>query len=128
VAEREHLRSRHVLDEVGELLQVALVAERDAKRVVGLLLDVVDVRAVLAEPLLDDVLVARDPVRELEVPWVVRVGELVAHDEAAVVRPVQRVPRGVGTAVLHRLEHQRHVAADVACAVRVDDPGDPAHR
>ena len=127
--EREHLGAGHVLDEVGERLQIAVVGERDAVRVVGLLDDVVHVRAVAREPLLDEPLVVADAVAELEVARVVRVGERVAHHEERGVRPVERVPGRVGPAVLHRLEHRRHVAADVARAVpvAVDDPRDPAH-
>ena len=41
-AEREHLGVGDVLDEVGEQLQVAVVLERDAEGVLGLLLDLVD--------------------------------------------------------------------------------------
>ena len=55
-----------------------------------------------------------DAVAELEVARVVCVGERVPHDEERGVRTEQRVPGRVGAAVLHRLEHQRHVAPDIA--------------
>ena len=66
---------------------------------------------------------------EVEVVVTVRLGELHVHHVAVAGRAVERVPGRVRAAVLHRLEHRGHVAADVplATAVAVDDPGDPAH-
>ena len=112
-AEREHLRLGDVLDEVGEQLQVAVVLERDPERVRRLLLDLLDPRAERGEPRLDLDAVPAEPVLEVEVTRRVRVRELVAHDEVAVLgRPVQRVAGRVRAAVLHRLEHPRHLVAD----------------
>ncbi len=127
--EREHLRLGDVLDEVGEQLEVAVVGERDAERIRRLLLDLVDLGAERGEPRLDLDAMPAEPVRELEVARRVRVRELVAHDEVAVLRaPVERVPRRVGAAVLHRLEHPRHLVPDrVLRPVAVDDPCDAAH-
>jgi hypothetical protein len=128
VAEREHLGVPDVLDPVGELLQVP-VGERegDAVGVLRLLLDVVDVGAERPQAPDDLVLVPVEAVGELEVAGRVRIGELVAHDQLVVVRPVERVPRRVGAAVLHGLEHPGHVAPDLMGAVPVDDPCNSAH-
>jgi len=102
VAEREDLRVRHVLDPVGELLEVPVrECERDAVGVLGLLLDVVDlgVHGLQAPDHL--ILVAIEAVGELEIARRVRVSQLVAHDQLVVVRPVERVPGRVRAAVLH---------------------------
>ena len=91
-AEREHLRVRDVLDQVGEELQVAVVVERHAERVVRLLVDLVHLGAERGEPRLDLEAMPAEPVLELEVARRVRVGELVAHDEVPLRRrAVQRV-------------------------------------
>ena len=73
------------------------------------------------------ILVAVEPVGELEVTRRVRVGQLVAHDQLVVVRPVERVAGRVRAAVLHGLEHPGHVAPDLVGAVLVDDPRNSAH-
>ena len=118
-AEREHLGLGDVLDEVGEELQVAVVLERDAECVRRLLLDLVDPRAERGEPRLDLDAVPAQAILEVEVTRRVRVRELVAHDEVAVLRaPVQRVAGRVRAAVLHRLEHPRHLVADRRAATR----------
>ena len=117
-----------VLDEVGEQLQVAVVVERDAEGVLRLLLDVVHLRPEPGEPGLDLAPVQAQPLREAEVARRVRVGELVPHHEGAVLRrAVERVPRRVGPAVLHRLQHPRHLGPDRMLPVAIDDPRDPAH-
>ena len=128
-AEREHLGLGDVLHEVGEPLEIAVELERDAEGVRRLLLGLVDASTERDESRLDFGAMPPQPVLEVEVTRRVRVGELVAHDEVPVLgAPVQRVARRVRPAVLHRLEHPRHLVADgVLRAVPVDDPGDPAH-
>jgi hypothetical protein len=112
-AQREHLRFGDVLDEVGEQLQVAVVCERDAKCVGRLLLGLLVPRAEGGQSGLDLDPVPPQAVLEVKVTRRVRVRELVAHDEVAVLgAPVQRVVRGVRAAVLHRLQHPRHLVAD----------------
>ena len=129
VAEREDLRFRDVLDEVGEELQIAVVRERDPERVRRLLLDLGDACAERREPRFHLGAVAAQALGEVEVPRRVRVRELVPHDEVAVLGgAVERVARRVRAAVLHRLEHARHLVSDgVLRAVPVDDPSDPTH-
>ncbi len=129
VPEREDLRLRDVLDEVGEQLQVTVVVESDAEGIRRLLLGLVNAGAERAEPGLDLDPVAPESVLEVEVSRRVRVRELVAHDEIAVLRvAVQRVPRRVGPAVLHRLQHPRHLVADrMLRSVAIDDPCYSAH-
>src|SRR6185436_1891948 len=89
--------------------------------------------AEVGEPGLDLAPLAGEPLDELEVARVVRVGELVAQDQLAVAVPVrvpvvERIARGVRPPVLHRLQHPGHVDADVVIGpVPVDDPCDPAH-
>ena len=128
-AEREHLGLGDVLDEVGEELQVAVVLERDPERVRRLLLDVEVPAAERGEPRLHLGAMPAQPILEVEVTRRVRVRELVAHDEVAVLRvAVQRVARRIRPAVLHRLEHPRHLVADgVLRPVPVDDPRNSAH-
>jgi hypothetical protein len=126
--EREHLAARDVLDEVGDGLQLAVVAERDAEGVLRLVLALDDLRPELREPRLDLTLRAAKTLRELEVPGIVGVRQRVTHDDQLGQRPVQRVARRVRPPVLHRLEHPRHVAPDVARSVAVDHACDPAHR
>jgi hypothetical protein len=127
-ADREHLGAGNVLHAVGQRLEVAVEAERDVERVLGALL----VRGVGGadrhEPALDLRAMAAQPVVELEVARRVRVGELHAHRVGAVDgRAVEREAGRVGPAMLHRLEHRGHLAADVVRPVPVDDPCDPAH-
>ena len=87
-----------------------------------------DLRAEVLQPGLDAAAMAAQPVAELEVAGRVRVGELVAHDDLAVRGlSVERVAGRVRPAVLHRLEHPRHVEPDRVRPVPVDDPCDPAH-
>ena len=93
----ESLGVGNVLDPVGELFQVAVrKREGDAVGVLGLLLDVVDVGVQRLEAPDHLVLVPVEAVGELEVARRVRVGQLVAHDELVVVRPVEREPGRVG--------------------------------
>ncbi len=130
VAEREDLRIGDVLDPIGQILQGAVrEVEGDAVGVLGLGLDVVQPRAEPTEAVDHLALVALEPLLEVEVARRVGVGERVAHDDApvAVGGTVQRVARRVRAAVLHGLEHARHVAPDVARVVAVDDSRDPAH-
>ena len=72
---------------------------------------------------------AVDPVVELEVTRVVRIGERVAHDEVAVAvaLPIEGEAGRVWPSVLHRLEHLGHVPPDPVRPVPVDDPCDSAH-
>ena len=127
VAEREHLDVGHVLDEVGEPLQVAVVGHRDAEGVLGLLLEILHVRAERCQPALHLGTVSSQPVLVLEVARRVRVGELVPHDHEVRRLTVEGVAGRVGPAVLHRLEHPRHLGPDRVLAVLVDDPSDSAH-
>ena len=124
VAEREHLDVGHVLDEVGEPLEVARVLERDAEGVLGLLLELVDPRAERVQAALDLGAMAAQPVLVLEVARRVRVGELVPHDHEVRRLAVERVARRVGAAVLHRLEHPGHLDPDRMLTVLVDDSCD----
>ena len=78
VPEREHLGAGHVLDVVDEPLQVAVVLEGDAVGVLGLAVEHVDRGAELPQPRARPRPVALEPVEEVEVARVVRVGELVA--------------------------------------------------
>ena len=130
VPERQHLDVRHVLDDVGDRLQLAVVVEGDAVRVAGLLLDLEVPRSERAEPRLDLSLVVLEPLLELEVARVVRVGQRVPHDDRVLYLAVQRVSGRVRPAMLHRLEHRRHVVPDGVGApvVAIDDSGDPAHQ
>ena len=127
VAEREHLDVGHVLDEVGEPLEVAVVLDRDAKRVLGLLLEPLHDGPERGEAPLDLGAVTPQPVLVLEVARRVRVGELVAHDHQVRGLAVERVPRRIGAAVLHRLEHPGHLRPDRMLTVLVDDSCDSAH-
>ena len=95
VAEREHLDVGHVLDEVGEPLEVAVVRDRDAERVLGLLLELLDLGAERVQAALDLGAVPAQPVLVLEVARRVRVGELVAHDHEVRRLAVERVARRV---------------------------------
>ena len=130
VAERENLTVGDVLDEVGERLQLAVIVQRDAERVVRLLLDVLHLRAEPQQSLLDQRAMPAQTIVEFEVPRRVRVGELEPHDDQIVRLSVERVAGGVGAAMLHRLEHPRHVESDVvlSAVLAVDDPRDPAHQ
>src|SRR5581483_4193922 len=128
--ERKHLAAGHVLEVVGEGLQVAVVAEPRAEGVLVVAVELPDLRAEVPEARLDLAPLAGEPLVELEVALVVRVGELVAEKEVAVLaRVVERVPGRVRPPVLHRLQHPRDLVADgVLRAVAVDDSGDPAHQ
>ena len=128
VAEREHLGLGDVLDAIRELLQRPVgECERHAVRVLRLLLDVVDVGTHCLQSPDDLILVPVEAVGELEVTRRVRVGELVAHDHLVVERAVERIAGRIRPAVLHRLEHPRHVAPDFVGAVAVDDACNSAH-
>ena len=129
VPERQHLRLLNVLDRVRDRLQVAVVVEGDAICVTGLLLDVEAPRAAGSQARLDFVLMPLEPLLEVEVTGVVRVGELVPHDDLLRDRPVERKARRVGAAMFHRLEHPRHVPSDCvpAAVVLIDDSRDSAH-
>src|SRR5207237_1130514 len=87
--------------------------ERDAIRVARLLLDLEAARATRAQARLDLALVMIEPLLEVEIARVVRVSELVAHDDLLLDRAVERIAGRVGPAVLHRLQHPGHVV-DVA--------------
>jgi hypothetical protein len=126
--DRQHLGAGHVLDAVGERLEVAVVAERDVERVLGALLELGVARADDGEPPLDLGPVAAQPVVELEVARRVGVGELDAHHPVVRRRAVERVARRVGAAVLHRLEHAGHLRPDLPLPVAADDPCDAAHQ
>jgi len=70
----------------------------------------------------------RDPERlrrTRDVPVVL--GELEADDDQIRRLTEQRVATRIRTAMLHRLEHRRHLGADVGGPVSVDDACDAAH-
>jgi hypothetical protein len=127
--EREHLAPGHVLEVVRQPLQVAVVAQRRPEGVLGVELDVHDLGAQLAHARLDLGPVALEALGELEVTRVVGVGQREAHEHEVRRGPVEGVPGRVGTAVLHGLEHPRHVGTErtPAVAVPVDDSCDSAH-
>jgi hypothetical protein len=125
--QRQDLAPRDVLQVVRERLQVPVVPDRRAVRVLRLALHAVDVSADLRQPRLDFQAVTLKPLAEFEVAVVVRVGQLEPDDHVVGGRPVQRVPGRVGAAVLHGLQHPGHLGPDVAVTVPVDDAGDPAH-
>ena len=127
VAQRQHLAAGHVLEVVGELLQVAGIGQHRPQRVVGLVLDRLDRCAQLAHARLDLGPVALEPFGELEVARVVGVGQLVPDEDRLRCRPEEGVAGRVGAAVLHRLEHAGHVTADVLRAVPIDDSCNSAH-
>ena len=128
MAERQDLAVRNVLDVVRKRLQLAVVLERHAERVLGLFLDLVDTSVQRLEPALDLAAMPAEPVLELEVTRGVRVGELVTHHDEVARLTVEGVARRVRPSMLHRLEHLRHVLADRMLAVPVDDPRYSAHR
>ena len=127
VAEREHLDVGHVLDEVGELLQIAVVLERDPKGVLVLLHERVHLGPERMKATLDLGPVPAQPVLVLEVAGRVGVGELVPHDHEIRRLAVERVARRVRAAVLHRLEHPGHLGPDRMLTVLVDDSCDSTH-
>ena len=128
VAERQHLAAGHILQVVGQGLEVAPVAHAGPVGVLGLALDPVDRGADLAQPGFDLQAVALETFTELEVAPIVGVGQLEPDDDLVGGRAVQRVAGGVRPAVLHGLQHAGHLGPDVARAVPVDDTGDAAHR
>ncbi len=67
VPEREHLRLGNVFDEVGEVLEVAVVLERDPEGVRRLLLGLLVSRAERGKPRLDLDAVPTEAVLEVEV-------------------------------------------------------------
>src|SRR5436190_23487346 len=71
-----------------------------------------------------------EPPLEVEVARVVRIGERVAHDHELLRGAVERIARGVGAAMLHGLEHPRHVVPNRVGSpvVAIDDSCDPAHQ
>ena len=78
----------HVLEVVGQRLQVAVVAHLRPVGVLGLALDPVDGGADLVQPRLHLLAMPFEPLVEVEVAWVVRVGQLEAdHDEVALAGP-----------------------------------------
>jgi hypothetical protein len=127
--EREHLGAADVLDVVGELLEVAVVVEGQRHRVCRAGVDRLDAGADRADASLDLAALAAQALGELEVLMAVGLRELDVHDVAVGVGAVERVAGRVRAAVLHGLEHARHVAPDllVAVPVAIDDPCDPAH-
>ena len=129
MAEGEDLAVGNVLDEVGELFQLAVVAQSDAERIVGLLLDLLDLRAEPRQPLLDQGAMPAETIVEVEVARGVRIGELEAHEDEVARLAVERVAGGIGAAMLHRLEHPGHVEPHVVlrAVLAVDDPGYSAH-
>ncbi len=117
----------HVLDVVGQRLQVAVVSHQRPVGVLGLGLDPVDVGADLAQARLDLQAVALQTLAEIEVARVVRVGQLEPDHHQIARRPEQGEPGGVGPAVLHRLKHVGHLRPDVGIGVAMDDACDAAH-
>ncbi len=127
VAEREHLGIRNVLDVVRELLQVAVVRERDTEGVLVLLHELLHLGAERREAPLDLGPMSAQPVVVLEVTRRVRVRELVAHDHQVRGLAVEGIAGRVGSPVLHRLQHPRHLRADRMLTVLVDDSGYSTH-
>ena len=127
VPEREHLGVADPLDRVHQRLQVPVEAEADRHRPRGPL-DRGDLGTGGAQTGLDLAPLALDPLGEVGIV-LARLAQLDVHDVGVGRAPVEGESGRVGPAVLHRLEHRGHVAADLmfAVAVAVDDPGDPAH-
>ena len=125
-AERQHLGVANALDGVRQQLQVAVEAEDDGHRPQRAL-DLLDLGAERPHPRLDLGTLALHPGRELGA--LTSLVQLYVHDVGLRMTAVQREAGGVRAAVLHRLEHPRHIAPDgvFVAAVAIDDPGDPAH-
>ena len=96
MAEREHLAPGHVLQVVGQRLHVAVVADHRSVGVLGLALHPVDRGADLVQPSLDLLTGALQALLEVEVPRVVRVGQLEPDHHELLGLSVQRVPRESG--------------------------------
>jgi hypothetical protein len=129
VPKRQHLRVRHRLDVIGQLLELAVVLDRRRERVLVDVVGVLHDRAGVPDPRQHLTSAPADVVDELQITRRRRLGQVDADDVLAGWLAIQRVAGRVRTPVLHRLQHRGHVAPDTvrAVAVLVDDPRDPAH-
>ena len=127
VAQREHLAAGHILEVVGERLQVALVAHQRPVGVLGLGLDPVDVGADLAEPRLHLQAVALQAFTEVEVPRVVRVGQLEPDHDQVARRAEQARTRWSRARDASSTAACGHLRPDVGLLVAMDDACDAAH-
>ena len=129
VAQREHLAAVDVLQVVGQRLEVTAVPNGGPEGVAtGLGLDGGQVRADLGQAGLDLGPIALQLLVHSEATDLVRLSQHEPYDDQVVGRAVHGVTGGVGTPVLHGLEHRGQFGADVGRTVAMDDAGDAAHR